>query len=149
MREIPALRERDSGFPTTNVTNEIVRAVNQMAPIIQTGQAGEPSLPSIINIRFVRVNSAATRGSGYHANVLTPKSDTPIDMTASGEIEESDLFDTAEACYLVNSVEIDHDSHGVTDVAAGRIFIAMRHPKLATDGLPIYVGVAFGWVPCG
>jgi hypothetical protein len=45
MREFPSVSERPAGgIPTTNVTNELARAVSAMAPIIEGGQWFPPSI---------------------------------------------------------------------------------------------------------
>jgi hypothetical protein len=150
MREIPALRERDSGFPTTNVTNEIVRAVQAMAPIIQTGQADPQTSPVRAAGAIVRVDSAATAGSAYNITVMLPKSAVAtIDMSAAGAIDEADIFEAGEVGYLINGPELTHDVHGITETINGRYFPAVRLTVLAQDGRPIYFATGFGWVLCG
>jgi hypothetical protein len=146
MREIPALRERDSGFPTTNVTNEIVRAVQAMAPIIQTGQAGEP-LANRSRYFEVRITSDATGGEIYKGKSLLPPT-VAFDPAEDASLEMIGVENAEEDWYLINIQQEGKTTHSLTAGTPVNKTATVYFLGVHTDGLKYGFIKAIDLEPC-
>jgi hypothetical protein len=82
MQQFPEIKDRPDGMiPTTNVTNELARAVRGLAPVIRTGQVEERPWGGI-NVKWGKVAVAI---SGTQSQVTLIPVVGQHDSTATGE----------------------------------------------------------------
>lgn len=147
MREFPQVSERPPGISSTNVTNELARAVQAMAPVILGGQVPQPRVGQCVAV-WVKVTGDATGGGKYNGRIVTRGAAAP---NLSSNLSEADLgtLPSNDNCYVFNAAEVGKTTHDLTaGTPVARMFPGIYTGYAHTDGRPFIRISGYDWVEC-
>lgn len=147
MRNVHSIAERPAGIPSTNVTNEITRAVNEMLPEMTEGQIEETG--EMNPVVWVEIVDYMNDGV-YRCIVGVPRTDTEFDPNSDDADFDFYDFELPEGSGLHNAYFVNQAEEGKTGhwLDGGGHYPGFRHPCPTTDGYPIIIYHTFDTQEC-